>query len=183
MGFIINSDYDTHIERETLLGMVEEQGEVLDQAERAAVEQVRSALAGRYDMQAAFSVPELWKSGTTYVEETRARTADGFYIATEDSTGVEPGVTAGWESSWRLDDPRNVLLVELVMRLALCRVVRRVVPAKLPEIMGDDCKQAADDLKALRDGLNTIDLPQKPAEETQFGGMKISSQPKINWGY
>jgi hypothetical protein len=61
--------------------------------------------------------------------------------------------------------------------------VRRVVPAKLPEIMGDDCKQAADDLKALRDGLNTIDLPQKPAEETQFGGMKISSQPKINWGY
>lgn len=85
---------------------------------------------------------------------------DQCYEALIPSLGVEPGVTVGWELSWRPRDPRDPKLVGFAVDVTLFNLFTRVAPRRIPDLRVSLYNQAKEWMTMVRDGNLTPDLPR-----------------------
>lgn len=77
---------------------------------------------------------------------------------------------------------RNFLIMQVTIDLVLCTLHKTINPRDLPEHIEKACTEAVEWLKAVRDKIITVELPEKelPTEnEVRYDRSFIHSQPKF----
>jgi hypothetical protein len=114
-----------------------------------------------------------WSGITAYVAGQKVSRNSLIWLATADSTNVEPGtdITKWALASYTEGDNRNPRLVEMNVLMSLYKLSPRISPYNVPEVWVKNYDDCCRDLKRFAKGELTLDMPQnQPAKG------------RINWG-
>lgn len=93
--FIHQSDYITQIRSEVLETIIDDNDDVLDNAENAGIDELKSYLTQRYDTDKIFAPVNDWSKSDTYVVDDRVRlVADAWLIGSTYANGTYVANTA-----------------------------------------------------------------------------------------
>ena len=99
---------------------------------------------------------------------------DHYYESIAPSQAVEPGVTTGWETSWKERDPRDAKLRSMAVDITLFNLFKRLPERQIGQLRIQLFNQAKEWLTLVRDGSLTPKLPRP---------LKLAdSSDEIRWG-
>ncbi len=154
--FLLDKDYRMVVRDEVKQILVQADNSVLKMAEDTAIEEIKSYLAGRYDVSKIFTLlyrftpNQQWSVGD-YIYNT----ADTIYKALVDSPGDDLTDTADWQAA----DPRNKLIVSFAVKIAVYHLHSHISPRNIPEMRVKQYDDTIAILKLAAKGQNNIDLP------------------------
>jgi hypothetical protein len=179
MTFITARDYDTHIRREHLLQLAEQDIELLDRSERLAEGTVKNYLRGKFDLEAIFFPIDDWSIAKTYLAGDFVRHNELIYEAVQDNTGVEP-VPGTITADWKPNDRRSIWIIDCLIVISLFYLHKVISPANIPDHRQDDYNRVMKELTRVQKGELDAGLPKLEDINTK---PVIVSEVKQQWHY
>jgi hypothetical protein len=177
MRYLTPSDYSFQL-RDDLLELISDgETERLPAAERAAAKQMTSKLAKRYDVEQIFFPIEEYNPALTYSEGrllyylVPGEETETVFQALQTVTGQDPPLV----THWQVFTQRDPLIVMYLADMAVYHFHAADAGRGLTQIVVDRYREAMRWLKAVADGDEEADLPQKPITEStadiRFGSL------------
>lgn len=172
-NFVTDADIHAILKEEFKLGMTdsyfagEDPSTFVKKAEKTALSQMKNRLAGRFNVDLLFTIPNEWSKALQYKDGERVRINDRFYIASADNSNVEPKPTS---TIWTEDDPRDPMLVMFCCDILVYHLHARHNPRALTEIRVKRYDDALKELKAMEHKQENppfptiVDDPRNPLE-------------------
>lgn len=174
--FLLDKDYRVFISDEIRQQYNDADAALQTAAEDIAIEEVKSYLGGTYDNSKIFILLNRFEGADTFTTGDYAYTTDDtIYKALTDTPGTDFTVTANWQKT----DPRNKLIVSLVVKIALYHMESHINPQFIPEFRVKQYDDAISYLKMIVKGQTNLNLPRIDTTTTVPNTFRISSNPKV----
>lgn len=157
--FITDSDIRTAIRADLLSNFAESDEELtsyIANAEKTAIQQIKSKIGDRFDIAQIFPVITNYDETKQYNEGDYVSYNDVIYIALTDNIGSIPPDN---EADWSMHDPRHDLIISYCVDMTLYHLHKRINPRKIPELRVEAYKDAIAWFEMLKKGEETPDLP------------------------
>ena len=162
MHFLIPEDYTpyirTAIKEDILLGNTA----LINQIELAAIGEMASYLAGRYDTTKIFMDILTWNIALSYEADDYVYDAGKIYKATAASAaGIRPSVNVTQpDPIWVLEDPRNPIIVLRMIYIVLYHAHKSLPSSQIPQLRIDDYDLSIKWLEKVAEGILNPLLPE-----------------------
>jgi hypothetical protein len=181
MNFLKRSDYeqsiqDVHLEQ--ILDVTLDT--VLEQAELAALAEMQSYLRGVFDIDAIFMTIYDWSATDEYSLDDFVWYNNLIYQAKNDivSSGTGMTIPSNDTVNWKLNDPRHAWLKQMLIHIVLYHIHDIVSPREVPKQRLVNYDKAIYNLKMIRDGELSTDLP---TIESPVTSPTISGDARNTW--
>lgn len=175
--FLFPTDYTPYIRASIKEDILLGQSAIMQQVELAAQEEISSYLNGRYDVSKIFMLIQDWNNTAQYAIGAYIHRSGKIYKALEAITGVDPAVEIGQENSRvSLEDPRNPLIVQRMIYIALYHGHKSLPGSQIPQLRIDDYDYSIRMLEKIASGLINPLLPE--AEKPDGGLVAFGSEER-----
>lgn len=181
--FLTDLDYTTH-QRSIDLSILTNANNrtVRNFAENATIEQIKSHLRKRYDVNEIFIDIRIWSAATTYTIGDHVEHDGAIYYAENPSTNEDPSAVDS--AFWTLGDLRDPYLVMTAVDMAIYHLHAKIPNRQTPEDVALRYGDAIDWLKGVSKGEFVPNLPElTPDSETKTNHTSWGSQAKLNHRY
>lgn len=160
--FLLDKDYRPYVRDDIKQVLSQEDYNVQQEAVLTAVEEVKSYLAGTYDVDKIFISLLPFHPSTQYaLGDYVYNTADVIYEALVDNPGGDLTVTTNWKAA----DPRNKMIVASVVAIALYRLYTHIMPNNIPDLRVKQYDDTIAWLNKVMKGQTNLQLPVIVGEE------------------
>jgi hypothetical protein len=153
--FLIKPDYNTVIKEVHLNQLISSDDTILQEVELIALEEMKSYLRSRYDVDTIFAPILQYSSGVTYQSGITVHDNYSFYTSLITDNNLPLTDINGWEKG----DKRNQLLVMYLVDISLYHIHSRLTPNQIPENRFLRYETAITWLKQISKGSLKVDLP------------------------
>lgn len=155
---------------------------VRNKIENAAIEQIKSHLRKRYDVNEIFLDIRIWNGTTTYSIGDHIEHLGSIYYAEAPSTNQDP--TDEDSEFWTLGDLRDPYLILIALNITVYHLHAKISKRLTPQDVADNYADALDWLKGVSKGEFVPNFPELiPDADTQTNHTQWGSQAKLNHRY
>ena len=181
--FLTNLDYTSHQSSIDLLILTNSNNlTIRNKVENAAVEQIKTHLRKRYDVNEMFIDVRIWSGIVTYSIGDHVEHEGSIYYASQASTNEDPSAVDS--EYWTLGDLRDPYLILIVLNITVYHLHTKVSKRLTPQDVADNYADALDWLKGVSKGEFVPNFPELiPDADTQTNHFQFGSQAKLNHRY
>jgi len=171
MNYLIKPDYLKHIQSDNLTVITDGNDAYLDECEAIAIEEIKSYISSRYDVETIFAdIPE-FDVLLSYAIGNFVTYLDVIYKC---NVATTPGNLPTDTNFWSATDERSAKMVSIVVDLSLYHLHSRINPRNIPDLRGIRRDDAVRWLTETRDLKNNPSfLPVLDANADGVDGLKI----------
>lgn len=180
--FLTNLDYTAH-QRDIDMNILTDSNNVVKRnfAENAAIEQIKSYLRRRYDVDLIFIDILTWNGTSTYSVGDHVEHAGVIYNAILGNTNSSPTSNP---NDWAVGDLRDPYLVMSVIDMAVYHLYAKIPNRKTPEDVNIRYGDALEWLKGVSTGEFIPGYPELADDDvTSTNKTKFGSSTKLNHRY
>ena len=179
MSFIIRNDLNNTLNEADITVLAPDEITLLSSIKRA-IEEVKSYIQHRYDVDLIFTDVSIYDNSDTYVVDDVVYFDEKYYINILESTGNLPSNTTYFTE---ISDPRDQAILDITCIISIFYLFRRKTPRTTPPWIISEYDRVRDDLKAYQKGIRTILLPVNEDEDGDEEGHRItySSETQKDW--
>lgn len=177
--FLHTIDYTSH-QRQIDLDILTDNSnlQIRNFAENAAIEQIKSHLRLRYDVDTDFYDITSWDNAITYNEDDHVVYNDETYYCIQSGTGQQPDTATTY---WTKGDKRDKFLVMTAVDMAIYHLYAKIPQRTTPKDVEIRYSDALDWLKGVSKGDLVPNLTLlEDSDTTTTNRMKTGSQTKLN---
>lgn len=180
--FLTDLDYTNHQKAIDLSILTEANNlSIRNFAENAAVEQIKSHLRRRFDVDEIFINVPTWNATTTYATDDHVFHSNVIYIALQNNLNQIP---TGLAPNWEVGDNRDPFLVMIAVDITIYHLYAKIPNRKTPEDVNVRYGDALDWLKEVSTGKVIPNYPLLADDEANPSNVvKFGSQTKLNHRY
>lgn len=184
MRFLKFSDYEPYIKVDNLLSIVSQNPDLMEEIEETNILKIYQYTGNFFDNSCLFPTILDWDGSTSYVigDYVYNSTTNLIYVATTDIATPNLITDAGW----KISDPRNSLIKQILIDMCLYDVNARIAPNQVQSLRvkrHDDCiKMLKNFAQGLTGGLPTECLLSNDNSDggSTDGGISWGSERKTN---
>jgi len=181
MSFIIRNDLNSTL-NDTDINKMASDDYTLQIVIKKAIEEVKSYIQHRYDVDLVFTEMTIYDNSVTYVVNDNVYFNEKYYVNILESTANYPTNTTYFTE---IDDPRDQSILDITCIIAIYYLFRRITPRITPKWIVSEYDRVRDDLKAYQKGTRTIILPVNEDSDGDEEGHRITytSETQKDWNF